>query len=316
MKLSCPACNARYTTATERLGGRRVKVRYPRCGESFPVEPQHASGEVYATHLTGERNESSVLFSLATLAKPTPPSPKVTESSTLIDLRALVSESAHAPLFAPPVTFAPAESEEQTRPSKHLIVAPALALAFVAMVGVTSFVVVRSRPTTTAAATPATPATPTGAAPAIAIVADPAPRAPAAHEPGEPTPATSAVAVATPARPANAPPPARSAARASDARPSEAASTPGTPQSAVRVSPRSRARCASPQARHAVASPTHVAAGLRSPRRGADTPERASRSAIEERPSPRSRAARSRWGRPSPSSDGDHVFGELAAEPR
>lgn len=50
------------------------------------------------------------------------------------------------------MTFAPAEREEQTRPSKHLIVASALALAFVAMVSVTSFVVVRSRPTTTAAA--------------------------------------------------------------------------------------------------------------------------------------------------------------------
>lgn len=112
-----------------------MKVRCERCGERFPADPPRtASGEVYAEKAVrpGIRNESSVLFSLAPLAKQMPapaPAAKVTESSALIDLRALVAASAthdpsrsnaagivnlggtssFAPLFAaplaPPVTF-------------------------------------------------------------------------------------------------------------------------------------------------------------------------------------------------------------------
>lgn len=181
MKLTCPGCRAQYTVATERLGGRRATIRCKRCGESIAVDAAQQSGEVYASAstalpapppppapapLTGERNESSVLFSMAMLAKPAPAprAPAVTESSTLIDLRALMSSTAKAdapsaprvddimslgvggggafaPLFgeplAPPVTFAPAptESERGARRGKTAFAIGVTALAVVATIG-------------------------------------------------------------------------------------------------------------------------------------------------------------------------------------
>src|SRR5690348_7143212 len=48
MKVTCPACSAKYTVSAERLDGRRVRVRCKRCGQSFPVEPLQEGEEVYA----------------------------------------------------------------------------------------------------------------------------------------------------------------------------------------------------------------------------------------------------------------------------
>jgi predicted Zn finger-like uncharacterized protein len=218
MKLTCPACNAEYTLATERLEGRRAKVRCKRCGDSFHVDAPTPSGAVCAPALTGERNESSVLFSVAMLAmqaqQPAPSAAQVTESSALIDIRALVSASpresaataraddianlggggAFAPLFAPPVTFAPAENEQTARRGSGVVIVAAMALAVVAMVSAGALVSVRSRtsaPARTAVAAVAPPAE----APSVASVASiasesaPAPAPQVAVSTPTPTPA-------------------------------------------------------------------------------------------------------------------------------
>jgi predicted Zn finger-like uncharacterized protein len=244
MKISCPACSARYTIADERLDGRRVKVRCRRCGESFPVASSDSSGKVCARRtetgrardvdlfaitktpsegteltdapaakpapaLTGERHESSVLFSLASLSTlatgsangEAPASAKVTESSALIDIRALLATStttnepgstraddilnlssggAFAPLFAPPVTFDAVESEAPAPRTRGPIVIGALAIAVVALIGVAAFASTRTRPTALAAATTAPVATATSEAPLPIGSAEvpPAPSAP------------------------------------------------------------------------------------------------------------------------------------------
>lgn len=122
-----------------------------------------------ASGLTGERNESSVLFSLATLAKGPvmTSSPAATESSALIDIRALCLATstedatasraddivnlsgggAFAPLFAPPlappVTFVP---EQEVARGRHVPIALlAIALGVLAVVGVGAFASVRAR---------------------------------------------------------------------------------------------------------------------------------------------------------------------------
>ena len=210
----CPACSAQYTLAAARLDGRRAKVRCKRCGESFPVDPPQPSGEVCArreesaTPLTGERNESSVLFSLAALAKqaPAPPAPNVTESSA--DIVNLGGGGAFAPLFAPPVTFVPAENEEAARRGKRPIMIAAMALAVVAMVGTTAFVGVRARSRAPAAkaVAAATAVSAPAEVPSIAVAA----------------PSSTALDSITPVKTSTTStvaPPARSAARANDARP-------------------------------------------------------------------------------------------------
>jgi hypothetical protein len=194
---------------------------------------------VYATPLTGERNESSVLFSLAMLGKQAPAPP--TESSALIDIRALVScaakadasapraddlmdpsgSGAFAPLFAPPVTFAvaaPAESEGAARPGKGPMVVAAISLAVVALVSVVAFAEVRSRSGAPAVTRPTAVVAP----PEVASLAGTAPSITSAAAAVEAPPASSVQPVAiTPARtpPTSTARPARSAARASEARP-------------------------------------------------------------------------------------------------
>ena len=270
MKLTCPACSAEYTIATERLMGRRVKVRCKRCGDSFPVDASLPSGEVcarrsenrrgrdadlfagaaaagaetsettsaiaHATPLTGERNESSVLFSLAALSRqaPTPSAPTVTESSALIDIRALVSAGrkaeastacgddimnlsgggAFAPLFAPPVTFAPSESEEATRRGHGPIAIGAIAFAVVAMVSIATFAAVRS----SSSASTSRVGAPVEA-PSVAVTASRVALPATANE--EPPASSTPIAGITPVRAgttASVAPPARSAAHANDSR--------------------------------------------------------------------------------------------------
>jgi predicted Zn finger-like uncharacterized protein len=273
MKLTCPACNAEYSLATERLEGRRAKVRCKRCGDSFPVDASLPSGEVCAPALTGERNESSVLFSVAMLAKqaqPAPSAPKVTESSALIDIRALVSASskesaatvraddianlggggAFAPLFAPPVTFAPAENEETTRRGSGVLVVAAMALAVVAMVSAGALVSVRSRasaPARTAVAAVAPPAE----APSVASVASESPPAPAPQ-----------VAASTPA-------PARTSARTSATSRTAAARAPAASAPSVPSAPTAAAKCCAGESEMACHMRLSVGASC-----GADAPAR------------------------------------------
>jgi hypothetical protein len=128
-----------------------------------------------AAPLTGERNEASVLFSLAALGKRAPASPAapVTESSALIDLRALVSvaSKAEAPAprpddlvshgtgaalpphfaapfavpLAPPVTFALPEEDDTSRRRWGPLALGATALAVVVLVGVAALARDRAR---------------------------------------------------------------------------------------------------------------------------------------------------------------------------
>lgn len=297
MKLTCPACSAKYNVSDERLDGRRVKVRCKRCGESFRVEPTQDGGQVYAQpseprrsrdadlfaglatagaepepapevygqaqapepprapQLTGERNESSVLFSLATLGsfEPEPPV-KTTESSALIDIRALVAAGAtsgepvsraddvanltgggvFAPLFAsplPPVTLTPPPSSEQpARRGKGAVMIGAIAVAAVTLLGITALVGVRARAAASAAKDPsAEPATSTPAASASAEgprVAEAAPTATGITPKPE--------ASQAPASPvAMAPQPARSVPRTGEARPIATASAAPSPTTAT-----------------------------------------------------------------------------------
>jgi predicted Zn finger-like uncharacterized protein len=43
MKLTCPACSAKYNVSDERLDGRRVKVRCKRCGEMPGEEARYCA---------------------------------------------------------------------------------------------------------------------------------------------------------------------------------------------------------------------------------------------------------------------------------
>ena len=248
-----------------------MKVRCKRCGDSFPVDASLPSGEVYArrsekrrgrdadlfagaaaagaesaettsasahaTPLTGERNESSVLFSLAALSKqaPSPSASTVTESSALIDIRALVSAGARAetsapraddimnlsgggafaPLFAPPVTFAPAESEEATRRGHGAIAIGAIAFAVVAMVSIATFAAVRSSSSASATRVGDRVEVPsvTAAGSSTVFAAAPNEEPPASGTPiAEITPVTAGTT-------ANVAPTSRSAAHANDSRP-------------------------------------------------------------------------------------------------
>jgi predicted Zn finger-like uncharacterized protein len=163
------------------------------------------------TSLTGERNESSVLFSLATLANraPEPPAQAANEASGLIDIRALSQAmsapaarssvddimnlgggGAFAPPLAAPVLALPADPPELAERRSATIVIAAFALALVAIVGVAAFVVVRERAQrdTLAAADRAT-VSPTDPSAQVASV-DPSARAtadPSSHVASDPS---------------------------------------------------------------------------------------------------------------------------------
>lgn len=226
MLLKCPACSARYTIATERLEGRsRATVRCKRCGESFPVDPSEPRGEVCAppaaAPLTGERNESSVLFSLAALAKQAPAPPAAASAQRADDIVNLGGGGAFAPLFAPPVTFVPApDNDEIAQRSTGPIMIGAIVMAAVAIVSVATLLGVRS--TSPAPAVKAVTAA-LGAPAEVPSVASAvaATETPAAS--GRPITAVTPVRTSTTS---NVPPPVRSAAHTAQA---PTVSTPSTP---------------------------------------------------------------------------------------
>lgn len=79
MKFSCPECEAQYRVGDE-YADKIVKIGCKKCGAKIVVE----GGQVYARPpLTGQRSDTSVLFTLETIAAPTE------EPSGLIDMRAL-----------------------------------------------------------------------------------------------------------------------------------------------------------------------------------------------------------------------------------
>lgn len=195
MKVTCPDCSGG-------LNGRRVDGSCERCRE------------VYAAPLTGERNESSVLFSLATLARQAPPPApaKVTESSALIDIRALVpvgstGRAPVAPLFAPPVTFAPPPNEERARRGYGTIAIATVAFAVFATASVAAVARARTKsvPAVTVAAAPP---------PVVAVTAPVEIPSAVTTNDATPPPASAPIASVAPARRAritNVAPPARSA---------------------------------------------------------------------------------------------------------
>jgi predicted Zn finger-like uncharacterized protein len=142
MKIACPTCQAKYKLADEKVVGRTVKIRCKGCSETFVVTPVEPPAPVDVTR-TGERNEASVLFSLAALTLPqmthrapvTPPSaaPVSEASSGLVDMRSLTvprTDDVHlgglfAPVLAPPVLVGTAPPEP-ARANGHVWMAAGL----------------------------------------------------------------------------------------------------------------------------------------------------------------------------------------------
>lgn len=272
MKFSCPSCDARYTVSDERLQGRRATVRCKRCGEAIVLAPTASlreeserrgagadlfgapeaddAGDTPVTTrrapLTGERNENSVLFSLATLARSAPPEPttSVTESSSLIDLRALcaphaTSEAtssrvedimslagggAFAPLVMPPIgSFTATEIAADARPSilrhKPLV----LALAATAVVGAAALAIAwRGAKTGEAVAAPVSSYAPPPTIPATA---------PSATEetPSNASVATTSAGSTSPPKPPRVTPVARPQGQAPDPKPAASTSPTAAP---------------------------------------------------------------------------------------
>ncbi len=134
MKITCPTCQAKYKLADDKVLGRTVKIRCKGCAETFvvcgdvnqsdgPAPQSIAPSEVDGARL-GERNEGSVLFSLAALTSraqpldfgPKPASP-LHDDSGLVDIRADIAQMGggvfSAPL-APPVLLAVAQPEPKS----------------------------------------------------------------------------------------------------------------------------------------------------------------------------------------------------------
>jgi predicted Zn finger-like uncharacterized protein len=196
-------------------------------GVETPVAPV---APLDRARLRGERNESSVLFTLGTLAKLAAPPPAAaaapaTEGSGLIDIRTLASTFAApsarsqtgsaddlpvfgAPALAEPIVLAPARRTADRR----LVYALAGATGMLAIVAaVLAVLLVRDDAEARATMPPAPPAAPPPAPPAIATLAPVAP--PPVQSPvhiAEAAPVTPAPAVTPePARPRKEPAPQR-----------------------------------------------------------------------------------------------------------
>jgi predicted Zn finger-like uncharacterized protein len=109
MKLSCQTCGAKYSIADNKVCGKIVKIRCKKCGAIIvasglqaPATPE--GGQVWAPESVrvdpapapaprpGERNEQSVLFSLAALSQarvPDAPPAPTSDASGLLDIRML-----------------------------------------------------------------------------------------------------------------------------------------------------------------------------------------------------------------------------------
>jgi predicted Zn finger-like uncharacterized protein len=165
MKLRCPACQARYVLADEKIAGKIMKIRCRKCGGIVVAQGaavQEPPGEAPASEVappkppdpprTGERHEDSVLFSLSALtARPgrdrsSPPTRS--ESSGLVDLRMLAA-AASAPkaeslasaeiaglgsggLFVPPLVLAPCAETRQRPPMPWALAIGGIALLLAA----------------------------------------------------------------------------------------------------------------------------------------------------------------------------------------
>jgi predicted Zn finger-like uncharacterized protein len=146
MKIACPTCQAKYKLADEKVVGRTVKIRCKGCSETFVVTPVEPPAPVDVTR-TGERNEASVLFSLAALTLPPMthrapvmqpnPVPVTEASSGLVDMRSLAvprADDVHlgglfAPVLAPPVLVGAAPTEPASANGRVWMAAGLFALA-------------------------------------------------------------------------------------------------------------------------------------------------------------------------------------------
>ena len=222
--------------------------------------------------LVGERNESSVLFSLAALSATSAPaatrtSMSTTESSSLIDIRALCGSTAadaapsssHAddlmnlsgggvfasPLLAPPLTPIPVTEDESATPARTpraLLLAGVVVLLLVATTGVLVIALPRGAEASVPAPLATPPASPMTTSPLAAatpnappLAIDEAPIESAATTPGAPPVATSHARAATSAR--------TPAARTSDTPPGAPTTRTATTTATATATPRDAAKC-------------------------------------------------------------------------
>jgi predicted Zn finger-like uncharacterized protein len=88
MKISCVSCSAQYSLADEKVAGRSFKTRCKKCGAPIVVRAEQPAGDV----MTGARNESSLLFSIHTLAQTAQAvRPATTDGSGLVDIKKLAA---------------------------------------------------------------------------------------------------------------------------------------------------------------------------------------------------------------------------------
>ncbi|HEY1957091.1 MAG TPA: zinc-ribbon domain-containing protein [Polyangiaceae bacterium] len=136
MRVVCGACATKYEIRDERVLGRIVKIRCKRCGEVIVVDGVEAPR-------TGERNEASVLFSLAMLTQqapaPPPPAPSAAD-----DISHLIASGPFASPLDPPVVAASSD-EPAPRPTWPLVSAIAAGLVFASAIPTAALYATRSR---------------------------------------------------------------------------------------------------------------------------------------------------------------------------
>jgi predicted Zn finger-like uncharacterized protein len=169
MRVDCPSCATRYEIADEKVAGKLAKLRCKRCGELVLID---ARPPPEPPARTGERNESSVLFSLAMLARHEPP--KAPEPAPAADIVNLSAGGPFAPALAPPVLPVQPEEPRSSAPAWAAAALAALVVAGLAIAAATLRRDAAPRPPGRAPAAPPPPAT--TAAPTPSALAATAPR--------------------------------------------------------------------------------------------------------------------------------------------
>jgi predicted Zn finger-like uncharacterized protein len=190
MRVACPSCQTTYKVNDERVAGKTVKIRCKRCQTVIVID----SSERNEVQRTGERNETSVLFSLSMLAPPTPAPPPTpaADPSSLIDLRALArptSEVANMDsggLYVPVLAAPPAEPIAPRHRLGWVPIAVGFALA---LAGVAAGVALHTPPTMAPALTAVPLSPPPSAAPPTVVAT---PQLPVEAPPPTPTVVASA----------------------------------------------------------------------------------------------------------------------------
>lgn len=228
MRADCSTCQTRHSIPDERIAGRRVAFRCKKCGARMVVSGGPAGGAVTGDEsvgLRGERNESSVLFTLANLARldarasapAVTAAPQAAGDSGLLDMRNLVrsypparparpSAAQALELFdlaqPPPLALFPPAAAPPRTDRRLLLVLGGLIAGLAAATVLLAVVALRDKPSQPAAVidpppTQALPAlvAPPAAPPAPAV----APAAPPVAQSSPPAAPATAPAIAPPA---------------------------------------------------------------------------------------------------------------------